>query len=47
MATVAVNFIGELFESRTTLVVVGSWTCSVIRRFERIGIRTMRQEHVH
>lgn len=44
VATVALNFIGELFESRTPLVLAGSWTCSVIRRFERVGIR---QEHVH
>lgn len=44
MATVALNFIGEQFESRTPLVLVGSWTCYVIRRFERVGIR---QEHVH
>lgn len=44
VATVALNFIGELFESRTPLVLVGSWTCFVIRGFERVGTR---QEHVH
>lgn len=44
LRSVALNFIGELFESRTPLVLVGSWTCFVIRRFERVGIR---QEHVH
>lgn len=43
MATVALNFIGKLFESRTPLVLAGSCTCFVIRRFERVGIR---QEHV-
>lgn len=36
VAAVALHFIGELFESRTPLVLVGSCTCFVIRRFERV-----------
>lgn len=39
MDSVALNFICEQFESRTPLALEGSWTCFVIRRFERVGIR--------